>query len=147
MKSFKLRAVLLGGSVLLGFAARAQQPAGISVSVPASSLTFINPGVPDLGPARVAPAYGDLKKTDHGTFVKWPSGFSSSPHIHSYDYFAVVISGVVVNFQPGGKQIPLPQGSYWFQKANEVHVTKCISKQGCEFLLYMRGPFDHIVKN
>ena len=60
------------------------------------------------------------------------------------DYWGVVISGVAVNVVPGGTEVPLPVGSYWFQKGGERHITKCISPNECIFFINQSGSFDYI---
>jgi hypothetical protein len=91
-----------------------------------------------------APAYGDLAHGAHGSFVKMPAGFVSPVHTHTEDYWAVVISGVAANGLPGSKDVPLPVGSYWFQKGGESHITKCISPNECIFFLNQPGKFDYV---
>jgi len=53
------------------------------------------------------------------------------------------VSGVMANGSPGSKDIPLPAGSYYFQKGGEVHVTKCLSASGCVFFVNQAGKFDY----
>ena len=50
---------------------------------------------------------------------------SKSPvHIHTEDYFAVVVEGIGANHAPEAEAVPLPTGSYWFQRGEEAHVTE-----------------------
>ena len=49
----------------------------------------------------------------------------------------------MVNKTPDGADIPLPVGSYWFQKGREPHVTKCISPNECNFFIGQNGKFDY----
>jgi len=105
---------------------------GPSISVPASRIRFIHTGVKTRkGELLAGPAYGDMQHGRHGTFVHMPHGFISPVHTHTEDYYAVVLKGVGANELPGGKVVPLPVGSYWFQKGEEPHVTQCLSKQDC----------------
>ncbi len=117
-----------------------------SVSTPVTELKFGPTGVSDgiHGELFAAPAYGDLAHGAHGTFIKMPAGFSSKVHIHTEDYWGVVISGVAVNQKPGGPDIALPVGSYWFQKGGERHVTKCISPNECIFFINQAAKFDYL---
>jgi hypothetical protein len=109
-----------------------------SVSTPVTQLTYGPTGVSDgvHGELNAAPAYGDLAHGAHGTFIK--------VHTHSADYWGVVISGVAVNGLPGSKDVPLPVGSYWFQKGGERHVTKCISSNECIFFISQNEKFDYV---
>ena len=125
-----------------------QHPAheGPSVSIPASKIKFGATGVKSNGlELEAGPVYGNMQTGKHGTFVKMPAGFSSAIHTHTEDYYAVVIKGVGANHAPGGKDVPLPAGSYWFQKGEEPHVTKCLSKTSCLFFLVQPGKFDYVL--
>jgi Domain of unknown function (DUF4437) len=116
-----------------------------SVSRPVTELeygpTSISDGV--HGELHAAAAYGDLANGPHGTFIKMPAGYVSPTHIHTEDYWAVVVSGVMVNKTPDGADVPLPVGSYFFQKGGEAHVTKCISPNECIFFINQGGKFDY----
>jgi hypothetical protein len=118
-----------------------------SISTPVTQLTYGPTGVSDgvHGELNAAPAYGDLAHGAHGTFIKMPAGFVSPVHIHTEDYWGVVISGVAVNGLPGSPDVQLPVGSYWFQKGGERHVTKCVSPNECIFFISQHGKFDYIV--
>ncbi len=96
------------------------------------------------GSLQAAPAFGDLSKGEHATFIKMPTGFVSAPHIHSHDYYGVVITGVGANTAVGGKDVPLPPGSYWFQPGGKPHVTKCISTTECTFFIHQPAKFDYL---
>jgi hypothetical protein len=56
-----------------------------------------------------------------------------------------VLKGVGANELPGGKVIPLPVGSYWFQNGKEQQVTQCLSKEDCLFFLVQPGTLDYVV--
>jgi len=125
----------------------AQHPTheGPSVSIPANQIEFGPTGVKSNGlELKAGPTYGNLQTGKHGTFVKMPAGFSSAVHTHTEDYYAVVINGVGANHAPAEKDVPLPVGSYWFQKGEESHVTKCLSKTDCLFFLVQPGKFDYV---
>jgi len=134
----------LASAVSLG--AHAGDAAKPSISTPVTQLSYGPTGVSDgvHGELTAAPAYGDLAHGAHGTFIKMPAGFVSPIHIHTEDYWAVVISGVAVNGLPGSRDIELPAGSYWFQKGGERHVTKCISPNECIFFISQHGRFDYV---
>ena len=129
----------IGGAV----AAIAQD--STSVSRPAPTFLFGGTGVKtDIGELKASGAYGDFSKGAHGTFVQMPARFVSPLHIHTEDYYAVVIKGVGVNTQEGKTDVPLPVGSYWLQKGKEKHVTKCISDTDCLFFIVQPGKFDYV---
>ncbi|MGX9431390.1 MULTISPECIES: DUF4437 domain-containing protein [Bradyrhizobium] len=134
--------LLLAASASTLAAQDASRPAheGPSVSTPADQIKFVNTGIKtDKGEL---PAYGNLQKGRHGTFLRMPAGFVSPAHTHTEDYYAVVIKGVGANRPPGANAVPLPVGSYWFQTGEEAHVTECLSKTECLFFLVQPGKFD-----
>lgn len=117
-----------------------------SFNLPVTQLKFGPTGVKDSHnlELQAAPAYGDLAHGAHGTFIKMPAGFVSPIHIHTADYWGVVISGVGANGLPGSQDVPLPVGSYWFQKGGESHVTKCLSANECIFFINQASKFDYV---
>ena len=116
-----------------------------SMSTPVTDLKYGPTGISDgkHGELYAAPAYGDLAHGPHGTFIKMPAGYVSPVHTHSEDYWAVVVSGVMVNKKPDGPDVALSAGSYYFQKGGERHVTKCMSPDGCVFFVSQSGKFDY----
>ena len=116
-----------------------------SISRPVTELEYGPTGISDgvHGELLAAPAYGDLTHGPHGTFIKMPAGYVSPTHTHIEDYWAVVVSGAMVNKEPDGPDVRLPAGSYYFQKGGEAHVTKCLSTEGCIFFVSQNGKFDY----
>jgi len=113
-----------------------------SVDVALTDLHFYQ----DKEGLTVANGWGDPASGPHSNFMKIPGNFTSPRHIHTESYYGVVIAGVVVN-QPetAGPDKPLMPGSYWYQKGNEPHVTKCISPTECLIFVTSKGPFDFVV--
>ncbi len=138
------RPLLAGVLLMAGIAGVAGQSlADSSMSLPRAALSFVPSGIE---PLEVAPAMGDMMKDGlHGNYVRIPGKFSSPPHTHSEDYFAVVVSGTIANGLPGAADIPLEPGSYWSQKGKETHVTKCLSEEPCTFFVVQPGKFDFLV--
>lgn len=119
-----------------------------SVSIPADQIGFGPTGVKtNIGELMAGPAYGDLTTGRHGTLIRMPAGFVSPVHNHTEEYFAVVIEGVGANGLPGSADIALPEGSYWFQRGEEAHVTKCLSAIDCLFFIVQPGKFDYVPAN
>jgi hypothetical protein len=145
--------VIAVGAVALSGLAVAQDAGhpvheGPSVSVPVGKIKFFPSGIKtEKGELKAGPAYGNMNGGKHGTFIHMPHGFVSAPHTHTEDYFAVVIKGVGANHTPGGEIVPMPPGSYWFQKGEEVHVTQCLSKTDCLFFIVQPGKFDYLPAN
>lgn len=117
-----------------------------SVSIPAAAVQFGATGIKtSAGELKAGPAYGDLAKGKHGTFIRMPAGYSSPIHTHTEDYFGVVISGTGANSKDGNSDIKLTPGSYWFQRGKEPHITKCLSETECLFFIYQPGKFDYVL--
>ena len=137
--------ILLAGLTLASAVAHAQSGSP-SRNLPSTQIKFSPSGVKDAGGREllISPAYGDLGKGPHGTFIRMPAGFSSAIHIHTGDYWGVVVAGVAANGKPGAPDLALPPGSYWFQKGGEDHVTKCISGNECLFFVSQTDPFDYV---
>jgi beta-alanine degradation protein BauB len=130
---------------LAGTAIALAQGTDVSVSRPTPTFLFGPTGVKtEIGELKASPAYGDLGKGQHGTFIKMPAKFVSPLHTHTEDYFGVVIQGIGVNTQEGKQDVQLPVGSYWLQKGKEKHVTKCVSDTDCLFFIYQPGKFDYV---
>lgn len=121
---------------------------GQSAELSVTELKFFPSGVKtEVGELYAAPAYGDLAHGKHGTFIRMPAGYVSTLHTHTQDYFGIVINGVGANVRPGEADKPLSPGSYWFQRGEEPHVTKCLSKVDCLFFIVQPGAFDYIQTN
>jgi beta-alanine degradation protein BauB len=140
-----LMAISAGPSIAVAQNAAAPTHEGPSVSTPAPNIKFVGSGVrTEKGELFAGPAYGNLQQGRHGTFIRMPHGFVSPVHTHTEDYYGVVIKGVGANQMPNGKIVPLPVGSYWFQKGEEPHVTQCLSKTDCLFFIVQPGKFDYV---
>jgi hypothetical protein len=122
---------VLVSSALLGLAGAtsAQEPAatGTTVKVPADQIKFVTSGIRQHGgEIFLGRAFGDIQNGKNGTF----------------DYYAVVVKGVMSNPEKGEKDSPLPVGSYWYQRGGEPHYTNCLSKEDCIIFLVSDGKFD-----
>jgi hypothetical protein len=131
---------------LLAATASAEQQNQTSVSVPTTQLKYGSTGVTDNvhGEVRAAAAYGDLSHGVHGSFLKLPGGFASPVHTHTSDEWGVIVAGVAANGKPGSPDVLLAVGSYFFQKAGEAHITKCVSENECIIFLSQGGKYDFI---
>jgi hypothetical protein len=151
-------------SNIVAYAAETKTPApnseATSVEIPIDSMTFQGTGygqngiikgkaTPNDKEIRFFDGFGKISEGQHGTLLRWPSGFKSIVHAHTYDYFAVVIKGTMLNYRPDqpGPRVRMKPGSYWFQAGKEFHVTECVSKEPCEgFLVQKDGKFDALFK-
>jgi hypothetical protein len=140
-------ALLALSGVIAASPARAEENR-TSISIPASKIAFGPTGVKTaVGELKAGPAYGNLATGKHGTFVRMPAHFVSLLHTHTADYYGVVIQGVAVNTQAGNNDVELPVGSYWFQRGEEKHVTKCVSDTDCLFFIVQPAKFDYVPAN
>ncbi|TIO20329.1 MAG: DUF4437 domain-containing protein, partial [Mesorhizobium sp.] len=81
-------------------------------------------------PQRLGPLWGSRTEGAAGTLLKVPGNWRAPVHAHTADYRAVVIKGLWAHWQiQGGEatRVELPPGSYWTQKANEMHDDACLS--------------------
>lgn len=146
MKNTLSQALAVATLALASVSTFAGGAAGRSANVPVTDLHYGATGVSDgkHGELLAAPAYGDLAHGPHATFIRMPPGFVSPIHTHTGDYWGVVISGVAANGDPAAKDVPLPAGSYWFQKGGEPHITKCLSPNECLFVIGQQDKFDYL---
>jgi len=95
---------------------------------------------------QTATVFGDFKKkAPLGFFLKVPAGFRPGPHTHSSDYQAVVVSGRVHNFLPGGDEgTAADAGATWFQEGKALHDNHCESTSECVIFIYMPKGFDFL---
>ena len=144
MKRTRFSLIVTSALALFGPATGAENQS--SASVPTTQLKYGSTGVTDNvhGEVKAASAYGDSSRGAHGTFLKMPGGFASPVHTHTSDEWGVIIAGVFANGKPGSQDILLPAGSYFFQKAGETHISKCVSENECIIFLSQGGKYDFI---
>ena len=90
-----------------------------------------------------APAWGDMTQGAHGTFGRFTAGAVAPVHVHSGDYHAVVVEGMMTN--PFGEDVSppmLPPGSFWSVPARSVHTTTCSEAGECLFYFHADDAFD-----
>jgi hypothetical protein len=118
----------------------AQEPASSqSLSIAAGQVKYADLGGPQLGTL-----WGDSATGPHGSFLRLPKGFVSPVHLHSGDYYGVIVEGSVSNAEAGQREIVLGPGSYYFQKGKADHVTKCIGNADCLIYISQSKAFDFI---
>jgi quercetin dioxygenase-like cupin family protein len=88
--------------------------------------------------------YGTLDGRGPTTFLmKYSAGVKAPPHIHSGDYYAVVVSGRFRHFlESGGESKVLTAGAMWFQKGQVVHQDECIGPEDCVLSIFWPHGFD-----
>ncbi|TGV96336.1 DUF4437 domain-containing protein, partial [Mesorhizobium sp. M2E.F.Ca.ET.154.01.1.1] len=96
-------------------------------------------------PQRLGPLWGERAKGPAGTLLKVPGNWRAPVHAHTADYRAVVIKGLWAHWQMQGGEatkVELPPGSYWTQKADEMHDDACLSDTECVILLINDTPYE-----
>ncbi len=118
----------------------AQEPkSSQSLSLPAGQVKYKDLGGPQLGTV-----WGDSAKGPHGSFLRLPKGFISPAHLHTGDYYGVILEGSVTNAEAGQPEVTLGPGSYYFQKGKTDHVTKCLGSTDCLIYISQSKAFDFI---
>ena len=98
----------------------------------------------DLGGPQLGTVSGNADKGPHGSFLRLPKGFVSPLHLHTGDYEAVVVEGMITNAEAGKKAPQLGPGSFYTQKGKVNHVTTCLSETPCLLYVTQRQAFDFI---
>jgi hypothetical protein len=87
-----------------------------SLSVPANQVKYKDLGGPQLGTV-----WGDSAKGPHGSFLRLPKGFVSPVHLHTGDYYGVIVEGSVSNAEADQPEAALgPGGRITSRKANLI---------------------------
>lgn len=89
-----------------------------------------------------APAYGDWETGAHGKYVRIDHRANVPMHIHSGDYYAVVISGRLANLYEGGERIELSPGDYFYMAEKRPHAHECLTAEGCVFYTHADALWD-----
>src|SRR6478735_4050335 len=75
----------------------AQEPnSSQSLSIPANQVKYKDLGGPWLGTV-----WGDSANGAHGSFLRLPRGFVSPAHLHTGDYYGVIVEGSMTNVEAG----------------------------------------------
>jgi len=92
----------------------------------------------------VSRVYGDLQAKGPTYFLmKYSAGIKAPRHIHSGDYYAVVISGRFRHYLESEDECEvLTNGSTWFQKGNVVHQDQCVGPEDCLLGIFWPNGFD-----
>jgi hypothetical protein len=136
----KVASLAVLGTLCAGQPLLAQEPnSSQSLTIPANDVKYKDLGGPQLGSV-----WGDSAKGAHGSFLRLPKGFVSPPHLHTGDYYGVIVEGSVTNAEAGQQEVVLGPGSYYFQKGRAEHVTKCIGNTDCLIYISQSKAFDFI---
>jgi beta-alanine degradation protein BauB len=95
-----------------------------------------------------APIEGDAMKGAHFAYLKLPAGFTSPPHSHGSDYWAVLVQGKMTHWAAeGGSEAeakPLGVGDLTYMPAKLDHISKCFPGSDCVLAMYQKGKFDFV---
>lgn len=140
MLNFKVAwlAAVIGLGATVGGASPVSNGAEGSVNMPAEQLRFYQ----NKDGLTFANAWGDPATGPHSNYIKLTGNTASPLHVHTSNYYGVVISGTVSNERRAQPDQALRPGSYWFQKGGEPHVTKCLSTADCLIFVTSHGAFD-----
>jgi quercetin dioxygenase-like cupin family protein len=92
----------------------------------------------------VSPVYGELQSKGPTYFLmKYSGGVRAPRHMHSGDYYAVVVSGRFRHYLESENECDvLASGSTWFQKGNVVHQDFCVGPEDCILGIFWPQGFD-----
>ena len=123
--------------------AKADMQAGPPVFMPPGDVkwTDLDPvGAPGI---KIADLWGDHTKGAYGSFLRFPPGFLSPLHTHTYAIKAIVLSGTYTQVPEGKSQARLGPGSYMYQPGGDYkHVSGCDQASECVLFIESEGPFD-----
>lgn len=80
-----------------------------------------------------------------GGMFRVPAGGESPAHIHTSDYWAVMVSGTEsAREKTADRPMTIPAGSTWYQPAKASHLNKCMGPEDCVFFVYYPNGMDYI---
>jgi len=142
-----LVAALMGASFVMG-AVWAKTPPAPKLPV----LTKLGeaqwtPLMKDSPLPAISPIQGDAMKGAYLGYLKLPAGFTSPPHSHSSDYWAVVVQGKATHWLPSGSEKDAKQltvGDLTFMPGKTEHISKCFPGVECIMVVMQKGKFDFV---
>jgi quercetin dioxygenase-like cupin family protein len=96
------------------------------------------------GGRAIADVVGNFKTGAHLKFVRFDAGVKTPPHVHSYSYTGIVVTGRARHYEPGNPatQTILEPGSTWTINAGVAHISECLEGSDCLFATQSGGAFD-----
>jgi len=96
-----------------------------------------------------APIEGDGSKGAYFGFLKLPAGFESPPHIHTNDYWAVLVQGQMTHWAAeGGSEKDskaIGVGGVTHMPGKLAHISKCYPGADCIMAVVQKGKGDFIL--
>jgi hypothetical protein len=137
---------LTGGAFVAGMAV-AKSAAKEPVVTPLAEQKW-NPMMKEGPLPAMAAIQGDPMKGAYFAYLKLPNNFTSPPHAHSSDYWAVLVQGKMAHWPAaGGSEAtakPMGVGDSIFMPAKVEHVSKCYPGPDCIVALVQKGKNDFI---
>jgi hypothetical protein len=92
----------------------------------------------------VSPIHGELKvKGPVHLLMKYSSGIATPPHVHTSDYYAVVVAGRFRHFLNHENECPiLTAGATWFQQGGVAHQDVCVGPDDGILSIFWPTGFD-----
>jgi hypothetical protein len=95
-----------------------------------------------------APIEGDETKGAHFSYLKLPAGFESPPHMHTSDYWAVLIQGQMTHWAAeGGSEKDskaIGVGGWVHMPGKLAHISKCYPGADCVMVSMQKGKNDFV---
>lgn len=88
--------------------------------------------------------HGDLETKGPIQFLmKYSAGITAPPHVHSGDYYAVVVTGKFRHYLESESEYEiLTPGATWIQKGGIVHGDSCPGPEDCILSIFWPDGFD-----
>jgi hypothetical protein len=148
------KTLMIGSAIAMTCGAFAAGVAGAKTAAkePVISLLSEAKWIPLMkeGPVpAVALIQGDPMKGGYFAFLKLPANFTSPPHAHTSDYWAVLIQGKMTHWSAvGGSEAASKQmsvGDSAFMPAKVEHISKCYPGADCIMAMMQKGKNDFIM--
>lgn len=95
---------------------------------------------------QITALWGDPEKGPYGALLRFPAGFKSPMHTHSFDEYTVTIQGTAVHWTETESEATakrMTPGSYTLIRGNVNHVSSCAPDgEECITFLTQAHPFD-----
>jgi hypothetical protein len=96
----------------------------------------------------IAPIEGDAMKGAYFGYLKLPAGFESPPHMHTNDYWAVLVQGQMTHWAADGgsekDSKAIGVGGWVHMPGKVAHISKCYPGADCIMVMVQKGKNDFI---
>jgi hypothetical protein len=106
------------------------------------------PMMKDMPLPAFAPIEGDGMKGAYMGYLKLPAGFESPAHMHSSDYWAVLVQGQMTHWAADGgsekDSKAIGVGGWVHMPGKMAHISKCYPGADCVMVIMQKGKNDFI---